>query len=118
MVIVIFCRWPRWPICGGDFSFLGACGAIISLVSVGVLPPVPSFAARLTGVARAFSCPHCIFPISELGHNVKEVGDRLWLPPSELVDYGLVGGAIGKGSHHINVGGIRKFVPFCENLRM
>jgi hypothetical protein len=42
MVIVVLCRWPERPIRGSDFSFPGACGAIIPPVSVGVLPSVPS----------------------------------------------------------------------------
>jgi hypothetical protein len=85
-----------WSIRGSDFSFLGACGVVISLAFVGVLPLVPSLVAGLiaglAGVARVFSLwensPHRVIPVSELGRNAEEVGDCLWSPLSKIVDQG------------------------------
>jgi hypothetical protein len=90
MVVVILHRWPGWPVRNNDFSFLGACGVVVPPTFVGVLPSIHPLTVGFADVAWDFSlaknCPHHVFPISELGRNVKEVDDRIWLPPSELVD--------------------------------
>jgi hypothetical protein len=116
VVVVVLCRQPGWSIHGSDFSFLNACGAVISPMSIGVLLSVPSLPTGLIGVVLAFSLeenhPHRVLPVSELDCNVEEVSGHLWLPPSKLVDQGLIGGAVGEGTHHINVGGIREFISF------
>jgi hypothetical protein len=57
---------------------------------VGVLSSIHSFTVGFTDVAWAFflaeNCPRHVLPISKLGRNVEEVDDRIWSPPSELVD--------------------------------
>jgi hypothetical protein len=73
MVVVVLCQQPRRPICGSDFSFLGARAAVVPSMSIGVLSPIPPFAAGFTSVTRAFSLvenrPHRVFPVSKLGES-------------------------------------------------
>jgi hypothetical protein len=54
MVVVVLCRWTGRPIRGSDFSFLDAREAVISPVSVGVLPSVPSLTVGIIGVMGSF----------------------------------------------------------------
>jgi hypothetical protein len=90
MAVVVLRWWPGRRSHGSDFSFLDVRGAVVPLESVGVLLSIPPFTVGFASIAQAFfhakKHPHCVFPVNELCHDVKEVGGRLWLPPSELMD--------------------------------
>jgi hypothetical protein len=74
--------------------------------------------ARLADVTWALFlveyCPYRVLPVSELGRYVEDIDGHLWSPSSELMDEGLVGGVVGEGTHHIDIGGIGEFIPFMR----
>jgi hypothetical protein len=68
------------------------------------------------GFSLAENWPHHIFPVSELGRYVEEVDGRLWSPPSELVDKGLIRGSWVKAlTKSVSVSSRSSFL-FYENL--
>lgn len=85
-------------------------------VLVGVLLTVLLYVACFTGVVRALPLakdgPDSVLPVDKFGRYVEEVGGGLWSPSVELVDECFVGGVIREGIDHVDVGGVREFVPF------
>lgn len=112
-IATIFATCLGRVIRGGNLVF-AAPNLVAPLALVGVFSTLFPHADRVAdvmwGLPLVVDFSHCIFSVSELGHDVEEVGCGFWPSAAELMIQSLIGGVVGECTNHIGIGGVVEFI--------